>query len=155
MCEKHILSESRKLLQEHKAPAPSLKDRVGSLMMDTVLFTDHGIVVFAITSTAAALLLSVLGLATSQQIRSDMKDHFRCQGAEQHAAARTVYVPLKADTSHGAKSNEWASVRDEFNATIREGAESIEYMLDEQFRRRFGELMYRTARAKARESLAA
>jgi hypothetical protein len=38
---------------------------------------------------------------------------------------------------------------------MREGAESIEYMLDEQFRRRFGELMYRTARARRRESLAA
>jgi hypothetical protein len=33
--------------------------------MDTVLFTDHDIVVFAIMATAAALLLSVLGLATT------------------------------------------------------------------------------------------
>jgi hypothetical protein len=37
-----------------------------------------------------------------------------------------------------------------FNAAMREGAESIEDMLDEQFR-----LMYRTARARRRESLAA
>jgi len=32
-------------------------------MMDTVLFTDYGIVVFAITTSAIALILSVLGLA--------------------------------------------------------------------------------------------
>jgi hypothetical protein len=123
--------------------------------MDTVLFTDHGIVVFAITLTAAALLLSVLGLATTQQIRSDMKDQLRREGAEQRAAASKVYVPLEADTSRDAKSNEWASLRDEFNAVMRERAESIEDMLDEQFRRRFGELMYQTARTRCRESLAA
>jgi hypothetical protein len=123
-------------------------------MMDTVLFTDHDIVVFAITATAAALLLSVLGLATTQ-IRSDMKDQFQREGAEQQAAASKVYVRLEADTSRDAKPNEWASLRDEFNAAMREGAESIEDMLDEQFRRRFGELMYRTARARRRESLAA
>jgi serine phosphatase RsbU (regulator of sigma subunit) len=122
-------------------------------MMDTVLFTDHDIVVFAITATAAALLLSVLGLATTQRIRSDMKDQFWREGAEQQVAASKVYVRLEAATSRDA--NEWASLKDEFNAAMREGAESIEYMLDEQFRRRFGELMYRTARAKRRESLAA
>jgi hypothetical protein len=126
--------------------------------MDTVLFTDHGIVVFAITSAAAALLLSVLGLATTYQIRSGMKDQFRLEGAEQRAATSNeqraatskVCVPLEADTSRSAKSNEWALLRDEFNAVMREDADSIEYMLDDQFRRRFGELMYRTARAKAR-----
>jgi hypothetical protein len=78
-------------------------------MMDTVLFTDHDIVVFAITATAAALLLSVLGLATTQQIRSDMKDQFQCD-AEQQAAASKVYVRLEADTSRDAKPNEWASI---------------------------------------------
>ena len=122
--------------------------------MDTVLFTDHGIVVFAITATAAALLLSVLGLATTHQIRCDMKDQFRGEGAEQQATASEVYVSLQADPPRDAKPNEWASLRDEFSAVMREGAESIEDMLDEQFRRRFGELMYRTARA-SRESLAA
>jgi len=123
--------------------------------MDTVLFTDHGIVVLVITCAAAALLLSVLGLATTYQIRSDMKDQFRLERAEQRAATSKVCVPLEADTSRGAKPNEWASLRDEFNAVMREGADSIEDMLDEQFRRRFGELMYRTARARRRESLAA
>ena len=112
--------------------------------MDTVLFTDHGIVVFATLATAAALLLSVLGLATTQQIRSDMKDQFRREGAERQAAARTMCVPSGTDTSSDAKPNEWASLRDEFNAAMREGAESIEDMLDEQFRRRFGELIAAT-----------
>jgi hypothetical protein len=123
--------------------------------MDTELFTDHDIVAFAITSAAAALLLSVLGLATTYQMRSDMKDQFRLEGAEQRAATSKVCVPLEAETSCGAKPNEWASLRDEFNAVMREGADSIEYMLDEQFRRRFGELIYRTASARRRESLAA
>jgi len=122
--------------------------------MDTVLFTDHGIVVFATLSAAAALLLSVLGLATTQQIRSDMKDQFRREGAERQVSVSTVCVPLKADTSRDAKPNEWASLRDEFSVVMREG-DSIEDMLDEQFRRRFGELMYRTARARRRVSLAA
>jgi hypothetical protein len=120
-------------------------------MMDTVLFTDHDIVVFAITATAAALLLSVLGLATTQQIRSDIKDQFRREEAKQQAAASKVHVRLEANRS----LNEWASLRDEFNAAMRDGAESIEEMLDEQFRRRFGELMYRTAVSRRRESLAA
>ena len=118
--------------------------------MDTGLFTDHDIVALAITSAAAALLLSVLGLATTYQMRSDMKDQFRLEGAEQRAATSKVCVPLEADTSRSAKSNEWALLRDEFNAVMRDGADSIEYMVDEQFRRRFSELMYRTARAKGR-----
>jgi len=37
---------------------------------------------------------------------------------------------------------------------MRESADSIEYR-DEQFRRRFGELLYRTAHARRRKSLAA
>ena len=41
-------------------------------IMDTVLFTDHGIVVFAITASAMALIFSVLGLATPHQTRSDI-----------------------------------------------------------------------------------
>src|SRR5262245_16452004 len=106
-------------------------------MMDTVLFTDHGIVVFAITASALALLFSVLGLATTQQIRSDMKDQFPREGTEQQAAASSVW---KADTSRDAKANEWVSLRDEFNAAMRQRAESIEDIRDEQFHRRFGEL---------------
>ena len=40
--------------------------------MDTVLFTDHGIVVFAIAASAMALICSVLGLATPHQTRPDI-----------------------------------------------------------------------------------
>jgi len=42
-------------------------------MMETVLFTDHCIVVFAIVTGALALIFSVLGLATTSQTRSDIK----------------------------------------------------------------------------------
>jgi len=45
--------------------------------MDTVLFTDHGIVVFVIATSAIALMLSVLGLATTHRTRSDIAHHFR------------------------------------------------------------------------------
>jgi hypothetical protein len=45
-------------------------------MMDTVLFTDHGIVVFAIMTSAIALMLSVLGLATTHQTRAEMEHQF-------------------------------------------------------------------------------
>jgi len=45
--------------------------------MDTVLFTDHGIVVFAVTTSAIALMLSVLGLATTRRTRTDIEHHFR------------------------------------------------------------------------------
>ena len=55
-------------------------------MMDTVLFTDQGIVIFAILTSATALILSVLGLATTHQIRFDMKDDFRRAGAQPQAA---------------------------------------------------------------------
>jgi hypothetical protein len=42
-------------------------------MMDTVLFTDYGILVFTLTTSAIALMLAVLGLATTEQTRSDIK----------------------------------------------------------------------------------
>jgi len=44
--------------------------------MDTVLFTDHGIVVFAVTTSAIALMLSVL-VATTRRTRTDIEHHFR------------------------------------------------------------------------------
>jgi hypothetical protein len=46
-------------------------------MMGTVLFTDHDIVMFAITASAIALMLSVLGLATTHQTRADIKHQLR------------------------------------------------------------------------------
>ena len=43
--------------------------------MDTVLFTDNGILVFAMTTGAIALMLmlAVLGLATTHRTRSDIE----------------------------------------------------------------------------------
>jgi hypothetical protein len=46
-------------------------------VMDTVLFTDHGILVFVITMSAIALMLSVLGLATTEQTRSDIRHQLK------------------------------------------------------------------------------
>jgi hypothetical protein len=44
--------------------------------MDPVLFTDHSIVVLAICTSAIALMLSVLGLATTRRTRSDIEHHW-------------------------------------------------------------------------------
>jgi hypothetical protein len=46
-------------------------------VMDTVLFTDHGIVVFVITASAIALTLSVLGLATTRLTRSEIEHQLK------------------------------------------------------------------------------
>lgn len=45
--------------------------------METVLFTDHNILVFAITTIAIALMFSVLGLATTHQMRDEIEHQFR------------------------------------------------------------------------------
>jgi len=42
-------------------------------MDETVLFTDHGILVFAITTGAIALMLAVLGFATTRRTHSDIE----------------------------------------------------------------------------------
>ena len=93
--------------------------------MDTVLFTDQGILVFVITGSAVALILSVLGLATTQQTHSDIK--------HQLAAVRAL-----------AAHNERNLLKDQFQALVREGSDSIEDIFDVQFRRRFSELINRT-----------
>ena len=46
-------------------------------MMDTVLFTDDGIVVFVITTSGLALILSVLGLATTHRTRSEIESQLK------------------------------------------------------------------------------
>ena len=99
--------------------------------MDTVLFTDHGILVFVITGSAIALILSVLGLATTQQTHSDIK--------HQLAAVRAL-----------AAHNERNLLKDQFQALVREGSDSIEDIFDVQFRRRFSELINRTTERESR-----
>ena len=96
--------------------------------MDTVLFTDHGILVF-VTGSAIALTLSVLGLATTQQTHSDIK--------HQLAAVRAL-----------AAHNERNLLKDQFQALVREGSDSIEDIFDAQFRRRFTELINRSVRTE-------
>ena len=54
------------------------RDLVSSeAIMDTVLFTDQGILLFVITTTAIALVLSVLGFATTDRTRSDIKHQLK------------------------------------------------------------------------------
>ena len=100
--------------------------------MDTVLFTDHGIVVFAITTGAIALMLmlAVLGLATTHRTRSDIAHQ---------------WLPVSADPinrqlgnmSGDAELNEWNLLLNQFHALVRKGSDSIEDIFDAQFRHRF------------------
>jgi hypothetical protein len=99
--------------------------------MDSVLFTDQGILVFVITGSAIALMLSILGLATTQQTHSDIK--------HQLAAVRAL-----------AAHNERNLLKDQFQALVREGSDSIEDIFDVQFRRRFSELINRTTKRESR-----
>jgi cell division protein FtsL len=90
--------------------------------MDTVLFTDHGIVVFAIITSAMALLLSVFGLATTHHTRSEIEHHFR----EPHN-----------------NNNEWSSLREQFQSLVREHSDNYEDIVDAQFQTRFSQLIER------------
>lgn len=45
--------------------------------METVLFTDHSVLMFVLTTSALALVFSVLGLATTRQTRSDIEHQFK------------------------------------------------------------------------------
>ena len=50
-----------------------LGDRSEGSMDDTVLFTDHGILIFAITTGVIAVMLSALGFATTPRAHSDIE----------------------------------------------------------------------------------
>jgi len=45
--------------------------------METVLFTDQGVVIFVVIASAVALVLSVLGLTTTDQTRSEIEHQLR------------------------------------------------------------------------------
>ena len=100
--------------------------------MDTVLFTDHGIVVFAITTGAIALMLmlAVLGFATTHRTRTDIAHQ---------------WLPVSADPinrqlgnmSGDAELNEWNLLLNQFHALVRKGSDSIEDIFDAQFLHRF------------------
>ena len=101
--------------------------------MDTVLFTDQGILVFVITGSIA-VVLSVLGLATTHQTRADIE--------HQLAAVRGL-----------AAHNERNLLKDQFQALVREGSDSVEDIFDVQFRRRFSELINRTTKRTHSDAL--
>jgi len=94
-------------------------------MMDTVLFSDHGILVFAMTTGAIALMLmlAVLGLATTYRTRSDIEHQ---------------WLPVSADPinrqlgnmSGDAEVNEWNSLLNQFRALVRKGSDSSEVIFD-------------------------
>jgi len=100
-------------------------------MTDTVLFTDYSVVVFAILTTAMALIFSVLGLATTYQTRSEIQHHF---GGGSDTVMSEDHTP-----------NEWNLLKEQFHALVREGSDNGENIFDGQFRTRFSELIYQAA----------
>jgi hypothetical protein len=101
--------------------------------MDTVLFTDHGIVVFAITTGAIALMLmlAVLGLATTHRTRSDIEHQ---------------WLPVSADpVNRQLELDEWNLLLNQFHALVRKGSDSIEDIFDAQFRHRFSRVIDQAA----------
>jgi len=57
--------------------------------MDTVVFTNFGMVASAITTTGFALILSVLGLAMMHQLRSGTtRRSFFCSSPGEHRSGR-------------------------------------------------------------------
>ena len=113
--------------------------------MDTVLFTDHAIVVFAITIGAIALMLmlAVLGLATTHRTRSDIEHQ---------------WLPVSADPinrqlgnmSGDAEVNEWNSLLNQFRALVRKGSDSSEVIFDIQFHQRFSRVIDQAVGTKRR-----
>jgi len=101
-------------------------------MMDTVLFTDHGIVVFAIVSSAIALIFSVSGLATTYQTRAEIHHEFGGSSTD-------------TTMSDDHTSNEWNLLKEQFHALVRDGSDNVENIFDAQFRTRFSELIYQAA----------
>jgi len=114
-------------------------------MMDTVLFTDNGIVVFAMTTGAIALtlMLALLGLATTHRTRSDIEHQ---------------WLPVSADPinrqlgnmSGDAEVNEWNSLLNQFRALVRKGSDSSEVIFDIQFHQRFSRVIDQAVGTKRR-----
>ena len=113
--------------------------------MDTVLFTDNGILVFAMTTGAIALtlMLALLGLATTHRTRSDIEHQ---------------WLPVSADPinrqlgnmSGDAEVNEWNSLLNQFRALVRKGSDSSEVIFDIQFHQRFSRVIDQAVGTKRR-----
>src|SRR5262245_37411015 len=101
-------------------------------MTDTVLFTDYSVVVFAILTSAMALIFSVLGLATTYQTRSEIQHQF---------GGSSINTAISDDHT----SNEWNLLKDQFHALVREGSDNVENIFDSRFRTRFSQVIYQCA----------
>jgi hypothetical protein len=104
--------------------------------MDTVLFTDHGIVVFAITNGAIALMLMLAVFATTHWTRSSIEHQWLPGGFSADPINRQL-----GNMSGDAELNEWNLLLNQFHALARKGSDSIEDIFDVQFRHRFSRVI--------------
>jgi hypothetical protein len=109
-----------------------------SAMTDTILFTDHGILIFAITTSAIALMFSVMGmgLATTHRMRSEIELRFEGGNSTGKSDDRSL--------------SEWNLLQQQFHTLVRERPDNIDYIFDMQFRGRFSELIYQSAKLGSR-----
>ena len=113
--------------------------------MDTVLFTDNGILVFAMTTGAIALtlMLAVLGLATTHRTRSDIEHQWLPAGFSAD--------PINRQLGTGdAELNEWKLLQNQFHALVRKGSDSSEVIFDIQFHQRFSRVIDQAVGTKRR-----
>ena len=110
--------------------------------MDTVLFSDHGILVFAMTTGAIALILmlAVLGLATTHRTRSDIEHQWLPAGFSVDQINRQL-----GNKTDDAEPDEWNLLLNQFHALVRKGSDSSEVIFDDQFRHRFSRVITQAA----------
>jgi hypothetical protein len=110
--------------------------------MDTVLFTDNGILVFAMTTGAIALtlMLAVLGLATTHRT-PDIEHQWLPAGFSADQTNRQL-----GNMSGDAELNEWNLLLNQFHALVRKGSDSSEDIFDAQFSHRFSRVIDQAAR---------
>lgn len=115
--------------------------------MGTVLFSDHGILVFAMTTGTIALMLglAVLGLATTHQTRSDIEHQWLPAGFSAEPINRQL-----GNMSADAELNEWNLLLNQFHALVRKGSDSSEVIFDAQFGHRLSRVVEQAARANWR-----
>ena len=110
--------------------------------MGTVLFTDHGILVFAMTTGAIALMLmlAVLGLATTHRTRSDIEHQWLPAGFSVDQINRQL-----GNKTDDAEPNEWNLLLNQFHALVRKCSDSSEVIFDDPFRHRFSRVITQAA----------
>lgn len=113
--------------------------------MDTVLFSDHGILVFAMTIGTIALMLglAVLGFATTHQTRSDIEHQWLPAGFSADPINRQL-----GNMSADAELNEWNLLLNQFHALVRNGSDSSEVIFDAQFRHRLNKVIGQAAKGQ-------